>query len=152
MSTTQHLQVYDAIVTALQAAPAVAGGRIKTMRTTNRPMAEDVPSQVRVFIDQTQPRPLIGGGAPVDWSTRIRVECLARDVLGASPVAAFDAASLLAATVQQRVLEDAALKALVAEVLPGPMQWAEDEADTSLTACQCLFTLTHRTPFSSLTV
>lgn len=152
MTTTSQLLVYDALVAALNVAPALADGNIKTMRDTNRAMDAEKASQIRVFLDQSLPSPLLGGTAPVDWSTRIRINCLARDVLGASPVKAFDAASALAVSVQQRVLESAALSALVTEVLPAPMQWAEDEFDTGLGACQCLFTLTHRAPFSNLIV
>ena len=150
MSSTQHLVIYGAVITALSAATALAGGNIKTMRDTDRPMAEDVNAQIRVCLDQSLPAPLVGGSAPVDWQTRIRVECLARDVLGATPVKALDASTVLAANVQKRILEDSALQALISEVLPCVMQWAEDEADTSLIVCKCLFTLTHRTPFSNL--
>lgn len=152
MSSTAHLVVYDAVVAALSAATALAGGNIKTMRDTNRPMDVDLTSQIRVFLDQSLPSPLTGGSAPVDWATRIRVECLARDVLGTTPVKALDAASALAANVQKRILESTTLAALISEVLPGAMQWAEDEADTSLMACQCLFILVHRTPFTNLIV
>ena len=150
--TTKHVQVYNALVAALQSAPALAGGRIKTMRDTNRAMPLEVTSQIRVSLDQTLPEQLIGGTAPVDWSTRIRIECLARDVLQPSVTFALDAVSDLAALVQSRVLSDAALQALVSQVLPAPMQWTDDEADTALVACQCIFTLVHRTPFSNLMV
>ena len=73
-------------------------------------------------------------------------------MLDTTPVKALDAASALAANVQKRILESTDLAALISEVLPGAMQWAEDEADTSLMACQCLFTLVHRTPFTNLIV
>lgn len=152
MSTTLHVQLYDAVVAALQAGPAVAGGNIKTLRDTKRPMPLEVPAQLRVCLDQSIPQYLIGGPVPVDWTTRIRIECLARDVLQPTLVTAFDAVSALAATVQARVLADTALRALVMEVQPAPMQWTDDEADTALVACQCLFTLVHRTPFSNLIV
>lgn len=152
MNSTSQLVVYDALVAALQSAPVLADGQIKTMRDSKRPMPEGVTRQLRVFLDRSRPDALLGGNAPVDWMTQIRVECLARDLLGPNPVSAFDAATLLAASVQQRVLESATLAALVTEVQPAPMQWAEDEADTTLGACQCLFTLTHRAPFSNLIV
>ena len=152
MTTTYHLQVYDAAVAALQAFPALADGNVKTMRSTNRPMPEGVSQQLRVFLDPTLPQSLVGGNAPVDWITRIRVECMTRDVLGPTPVKAFDAASTLAAQVHQRLLQDTALQALVSEVSPAGMQWVEDEADTGLMACQCIFTVQHRTPFTNLTV
>lgn len=147
MSTTSQLQIYDALTASLAQAPALAGGRINTMRTTNRPMPAEFASQIRVFLDQSLPAAMVGGTAPVDWTTRIRVECVARDVPGTK---ALDAASLIAAQVQARVLQDATLQALASEVTPAPMQWAEDEADTSLIACQAIFTVVHRAPFSNL--
>jgi len=152
MSTTYHLRVYDAAVAALQAFPALADGNIKTMRSSNRPMPEGVSQQVRVFLDPTTPQSLVGGSAPTDWVTRIRVECMTRDVLGPTPSKAFDTASTLAALVHQRLLQDANLQALVSEVSPAGMQWVEDEADTGLVACQCIYTVQHRTPFTNLTV
>lgn len=152
MTTTYHLQIYDAAVAALQAAPALADGNVKTMRSTNRPMPEGVSRQLRVFLGTTLPQSMVGGSAPTDWVTRLRVECMARDVLGPTPVKAFDVASTLAAQVHQRLLQDAALQALVSEVAPAGMQWDEDEADTSLATCQCIFTVQHRTPFTNLTV
>lgn len=154
MSSTYQLVVYDAVVATLTATTALAGGNIKTERDAgvNRTMDADVASEIRVFLDQSLPSPIVGGSAPVDWATRVRIECLARDVLGSTPVKAFDAASALAANVQKRILESSTLAALVSEVLPAPMQWARDEADTLLGACQCLFTLVHRTPFTNLIV
>lgn len=147
MSTTSQLQVYDALVASITQAPALADGRVNTMRTTNRAMPAEVPRQIRVFLVQSLPAPLVGGAAPVDWVTRIRVECQARDVPGTK---ALDAASLLAAQVQGRVLQNAALQAMASEVTPAPMQWSEDEADTTLIACQAIFTVVHRAPFSNL--
>ena len=148
MTTTQHLAVYDAFVSALQSAPALAGGHIKTMDDTNRPMASDVNSQIRVFLDQTTPDALVGGSAPVDWSTRIRAECTARSVSGGD--SAFRAATLLASQVYGRVMADAPLQAAAVQIDPAPLQWAEDEADTSLVACQAIFNLVHRTAFADL--
>lgn len=156
-STTSHLVVYDAVVTALQATPALTDGGIKTMRDTNRPMDADVKSQIRVFLDRSDPAPLVGGSAPVDWTTRVRIECLSRDILAEAAsrtvvLKSFDASSLLAANAQKRILESATLASLIIQIEPGPMGWSEDEADTNLSACQCLFTLTHRTPFANLIV
>lgn len=150
MSTTSQAQIHDAVLAALTATPALCGGRVLSMRSTRRAMQQELSSQIRVVLESSVPAALIGAQAPVDWNTRVRVECLARDTLGASPVSAFDAATLLCAQVQQRVLEDAALQAMVIEVLPAPMQWVEDEADTALANCFCLFELVHRAPYTNL--
>lgn len=148
MTTTAQLQVYDACATALQGAPALAGGRVYTMDTTNRPMPADVVSQIRLYLDRSTPAPLLGGSsAPVDWASTVYAECTARSAAG---VSALRAATLLAAQVQQRLLEDAALQAMVQELTPAPMEWAEDEADTSVVACRCIFTVVHRAPYTNL--
>ena len=153
MSTTAHLVIYDAVVAALRAAPALADGHVKSMRDTNRRVPEGVTRHLRVFLDQARPiGQVIGGAAPVDWQTRIRVECLARDTLGTTPTSAFDTASDLAAQVQNRLLTDVALTALISEINPGPMVWTEDEADTSLINCQVLFEIQHRSAYSTLIV
>lgn len=147
MSTTAQLQVYDAAAAALLAAPALAGGRVHTMDTTNKPMPADVSSQIRLYLDRSMPAALLGGTAPVDWTTTIYAECTARTAAG---VSALRAATLLASQVQQRLLEDAALQAMVQELTPAPMEWAEDEADTSVIACRCVFTVVHRAPYTNL--
>ena len=147
MTTTAQLQVYDAAAAALLATPALAGGRVYTMDTSNKPMPADVSSQIRLYLDRTMPAPLLGGQAPVNWASTIYAECTARS---ASGVSALRSASLLAAQVQQRLLEDAALQAMVQELTPAPMEWAEDEADTSVVACRCIFTVVHRAPYSNL--
>lgn len=153
MSGTAHTVVYDAVVAALQAAPALADGHVKTTRDTNRRMPEGVTRQLRVFLDQTRPIvENIGGNAPLYWQTRLRVECLARDTLGVTPASAFDTATELAAAVQARLLADSALAALIVDISPGPMAWAEDEADTQLTACQVLFDVQHRSAYATLLV
>lgn len=151
-SATVHLQVYDSVVAAISAAPALAGGQIKTLRETKRPMAADVPSQIRVFIDHTVPASLVGGTAPVDWVTRIRLECSARSVLGVGAQTALGASTLLAAQCQARVLQDSALRALVSELSPAPMQWEEDMGDASVMSCQVAFDIAHRSPFDNLEI
>jgi hypothetical protein len=152
MSSTYHLQVYDAFVAAISALPALASGNIKTMRNSNRAMAADVTSQIRVTIDQSLPTQIVGGTAPADWQTTLRVDCLARDVVDYTTTKALDTATALAASVQKRVLESASLQELIIEINPAPMQWTEDEADTGLMVCRCLFTLVHRTPYTNLIV
>lgn len=149
MSATMQLTVYDALVNALKASPALADGHIKDMDSTNRPMPSDVDAQIRVSLDQSEPSYVIGGNAPVDWTTRVRVECTARSVSGG--LSAFRAATALAGQVQGRVLADTTLQNMVEQVDPAPMQWAEDEADTSLVACQAIFNLVHRTAHADLT-
>lgn len=147
MSSTYHLDLYNAMVAALRKTPALAGGRITDMNTINRAMSNEVPSRLRVFLDRTLPTPFIGGGAPVDWNTRIRVECQARGLPGQP---AMLTATQLGAQVQARLLADADVQALVSQIDPGPMAWAEDELDTTVIACQVGLDVQHRTPYADL--
>lgn len=149
MSSTVHLQIYDAAVAALNAAPALADGNVRSMRQSNRRMPEGVGQQLRVYLEQTVPSSVVGGSAPVDWVTRLRIECVARDTTGPAAAYAFDVATQLAAAAQQRLLEDQALNALAIEITPGPMAWDEDEADSAMVACQVRINIVHRSAYSN---
>lgn len=156
MSTsTAQLLIYDAAVAALRANPALADGRVTSMRDGKRALLENAASQLRVFIDQSVPAAIIGGPAPVQWETTLRVECVARDGIssvGLVSSSALDTASVLCAQVQQRLLASLAALSDVSEITPAPMLWGEDVADTTLVVCQCQFRISHRSAFATLIV
>ena len=85
-----HLGIQAAIVAALMAAPAVAGGNVKV--NTTRPVSAAFSQAVVVRLVQSRANtPQILGG-PYDWMTQVQVECLARAASGnADPMAAVDA-------------------------------------------------------------
>jgi len=133
----------DAIIAACLASPALADGRVVGNR--RRPMAQEEAAKVFVYLeDSVASRELIG---PIDWKTRIRIECLARATSAAS---ADDAADALAASVYARVMADPSLGGKAIDTEAQAMAWTEDEADPALSACQQIFTVWHQTAFAEL--
>lgn len=146
MSGTAHRAVRDALVALLEAAPALADGGVKANR--RRPMAAQHTAQVFVFLEDALPT--LGGilGAPIDWATRLRVECVARSTPGGTT--AEDAADDLARAVFARVQQDITLGGLCMDCVPQGMVWTEDEVDAQLAACQLMFQAMHRTTDDSI--
>ena len=143
MTNTAHMAVRDAIVAALLAAPALAGGKVVANR--RRPMAADVSSQIFVYLeDSLASHEIIGF---TDWRTRIRIENLARSTALAS---ADDAADALAFDSHARIMADPGLGGRAITTEAAAMAWTEDEADPTLSAAQQIFTVWHRCPDESL--
>jgi hypothetical protein len=143
MAATAHMAVRDALISALLAATALAGGRVVGNR--RRPMAAEHASQIYVYLEESIASHEIIG--TTDWRTRIRVECVART---ASGVSADDAADALAQDVYARVLADTTLGGKAIDTIAQAMAWTEDEQDTQLSACQLLFSVWHATPDASI--
>ena len=143
-----QLAIRDAIVASLLAAPAIAGGRVLANR--HRPVPADVPTQIFVYLEQSQATPsALHGDTRVDWQTQIRIECLARKVTGTD---ADDAADALAASVYARLMGNANLSGLLLDPLEQTaLGWADDEADGQLSGVQLLITARHRTSNNTLT-
>lgn len=68
-------QVVAAFVAKLEELPAVCN---TILNSDDRPIGDDVTEAVNVFFDVSQPQPLTINGAPIDWVTRITVDCFAR--------------------------------------------------------------------------
>lgn len=137
MSNSAHMAVRNAVVAALLAAPALAGGRVVGNR--RRPMAQEHPSQIFVYLeDAVASRTVLG---LVDWRTRIRVECLAR---ATSTTPADDAADALAASAYARLMADTTLAGAAIDLDPQAIAWTEDETDPALSACQQIYTVWHQ--------
>lgn len=134
-----HLALCRAIRDLLLAAPTLAEGNVLANR--RRPMPKDVDRQVFVYLEDSLPTRGEMAGAPFDWHTRIRVECLARD---AGPVDADTAADALGVQVYARVLDDTTLGGLALDIEPQAAGWTGDDADTSLAATQFIFSVWHR--------
>lgn len=68
-------QVVAAFVAKLEESPAVCG---LIINSDDRPVGDDANEAVNVFFDVAQPQPLTINGAPIDWTTRVTVDCFAR--------------------------------------------------------------------------
>lgn len=143
-----QLTIRDAVVAQLLQSPALAGGRVVANR--RRPVPENAPTQIFVYLEQSQATPAAtSGDTRIDWQTQIRVECLARAVTGTS---ADDAADALAAAAYARLMGNATLGGVLLDPLEQTaMGWAEDEADGQLSGVQLLLTAKHRTANNTLT-
>lgn len=137
---TQHMALCDAIVATLTVAPKLADGEVVSYR--RRSMPPNVNRRVYVYLeDSTNDRGAIKG-APMDWRTRIRIECVARDIPGVMSEVVADA---LLAQVYARIMADTTLGNLALDVFPEAVAWTGDEADTTLTAAQMILTILHVT-------
>lgn len=142
-----HLAIQAAIVAALTAVPAVAGGNVKA--NTTRPVASS--SSLAVVVRLVQSRaatPQILGG-PYDWTTSFQVECLARAANGsADPVAAVDS---LLETVWARLstLNTTGLGVYDVRMQPA-IDWQVDDAEAPVAAATVSLLVNHRTTSTTL--
>ena len=146
MANSQHLAVRDAVAALLQAAPALAGGRVFENRDYK--LAADAASGVWVFRDDSTPArgPLMV--SPIDWTTRVRVVVKARTSGGVSAETAADA---LATEAYARVMAQPQLGSLASDLEAGQIVWQQDEIETSVAMCELEFFVQHRTTSNLLT-
>lgn len=140
MATSQHLAVRDAVASLLQAAPALAGGRVFENRDYK--LATDAASGVWVYRDDSTPARGPMMFSPIDWTTRVRVVIKARTSGG---VSAETAADTLATEAYARVMGAPQLGGLASDLEAGQMLWQQDEIETSVAVCELEFFVQHRT-------
>lgn len=142
---TAHMAIRDAVAALLAASPVLADGGIKTGR--RRPMPAATVKQIFVDLDESPALPATMGQF-VEWSTRIRVECLARSAAG---IDADDAADDLLASTYGRLMATPQLAGKALDTQPAGLAWRiEEEAEAGIAACTALFTVRHRTPRASV--
>ena len=138
MSFTIQKQLRDSVVARLLTAVPVAGGNVVTH--SRRPMATQVDKQVFVFLTDS-PADAQAMGKSTEWATRIRTECVARDVVG---LKAEDAADQMAAEVYRRMMQDARFGGLALDSACH-LSWVDEDMETGVAACQVLIIIRHRT-------
>lgn len=138
MSFTIQKQLRDLVAARLLADTPVAGGNVVTH--SRRPMAAQFAEQVFVFLTDS-PASAQAMGKSTEWATRIRMECVARDVAG---LKAEDAADQLAAEVYRRMMQDTRFGGLALDSACH-MSWVDEDMETGVAACQVLIIIRHRT-------
>lgn len=142
-----HLSIQQAIVAALLAAPAVAGGNVKA--NTTRPMSAGQSQACVVRLAQSRaatPQVLAG---PYDWTTRFDVECLARAANGgADPVAAVDGLLELV-WARLSTLPTTGLGVMDVRMNPS-IDWQVDDADAPAASAVVSLFVNHRTTSTTL--
>lgn len=139
---------FPSLVTAVKAAlaadPAVCPNLYVNRR---RAVAANQAAAITVRLDTATSDPGAIDGAPVDWSTRIAIECYAR---AGDDEAALQAAHDLAAAAWARVMTDPTLGGLASGVTPDGAEWDFDNTGDAL-ACQILnLTVLHTTAAHNL--
>lgn len=145
MSNTRHMALCTHVASLLTAAPALAGGRVSVQR--RRPMAQAISSQIYIFLEEA-PSEARAMGSSAEWTTRLRVECLARDTATQSAELASDA---MAADVYARVMADPTLAGQAIDTACH-VAWTNDDNETTVAATQVLAMVRHRTPRNSIFV
>lgn len=146
MATSQHLAVRDAVAALLQAAPALAGGRVYENRDYK--LAADAASAVWVYRDDSTPARGPMMVSPIDWTTRVRVVVKARSTGG---VMAETAADSLATEAYARIMAATQISGQTSDVEAGQITWQQDEIETSVAMCELEFFVQHRTTSNTLT-
>lgn len=143
---TAQLQIQQALVAALQSAPAVAGGRIYTNPV--REVTVTAPNAVAISLQRS------AGQSPsmgvTDWRTTYQVDCMARTAAAsAEPAAAIDA---LLSDVYARLsaLGTSAGLGLIDLAVEPAIAWDYADGATPIATATLLLTATHRTATSNL--
>lgn len=143
---TAQLQIQQALVAALQSAPAVAGGRIYINPVREVPLT--TPTAVAISLQRSAGQsPALG---VIDWRTTYQVDCMARTAnANAEPAAAIDA--LLADVYARLAALSASTELGLMDLAVEPaIAWDYDEGATSIATATLLLTATHRTATSNL--
>jgi hypothetical protein len=145
MSNTQHQAIVEAVAALLTTAPSLAGGYVFEGR--DLALGSDVPSQIHVFLNDSNPDGEILTGAPMDWSSEISIVIRARK---AGSDSAEKVADALLFDAWSRVMADQSLSGLVMQLTAGPVTRDRDPADPDVAAFTWTFTVAHRTTNNSL--
>lgn len=142
--STAFSGIQAAIIAALSAATALAGGRITANRL--RPIAAGNNTAIVVRLDSSAGTEFVIGYT--DWRTEFAVECYARASAGADPAAAVDAL-LFDAWGRLAVLDFETLGASIS--LEPKIDWQYDDLDSPTVCAAIRVTAQHRTASASLT-
>ena len=145
MSGTAHLAIASAVVAALTAAPALAGGRVTLNKL--RPVAAGDGTAIVVRLGRSVGQEQSLG--VIDWTTTLDVECHARASAGAEPAAAVD---VLLADAWARLADlNATSLGAMAVQIGSDIDWQFDDMDTPVASATVRLQVLHRTAATSLT-
>lgn len=137
------IDITAAFIAALGAAPAVSAN---IFRARERSLAEEHNTALNVQFDGADPSTGVMLGAPVDWRSRVTVECYARS----SSVSGDLAVDPLLSSTYARLAEDPTLGGLVADI-GTPTIEAEYDAQGQKTGwIRMTYAVSHRTSNNTL--
>lgn len=145
MSTTAHHALQQALVAALQAAPALAGVAVYANRVRSIPQQQPLSVVVRLLGSDGSNATL----GVTDWRTTLAVECYAQaDTAGGDPAAAVDA-TLAAVWQCLAPLQPAGLGLIGLDLQPS-IGWDYEDGTQPLVCATVRLAATHRTTTTSL--
>jgi hypothetical protein len=141
--STQFSQIVGAIVSALQATPAVC-------QKVYRARPDSIPEQFDQAVNVQWEQGIAGfgtiHGAPIDWTTKVSVECFARSQTDTGDVAV----DPLLSAVFARLAQDTTLGGLVADLNVAGIE-AENSTDAKKTGwVRLTYIVQHRTDNGTL--
>lgn len=145
MSLTAHLQLHQAVVAALQAAPALAG--VPVYSNPVRELPHQVARAIAVtLVRSAAQRPTLHA---LDWATTLQIDCMAR-----AANATADAATAIDPLVQAAWATLASLTApslgLMDVQLEPAITWDFAEGATTIGTATLVLNAVHRTPATQL--
>ncbi len=146
MTINAHDRIVDAVVALLAAAPALSDF---IAEDDEGAIAEDACSAILVrFVESDPIVPSISGG-PVDWNTRLGIECYARADASSSTGRA---SRRLHAAAFARLMADPTLGGAAMGMEPGQVMSEQDRRDSRLGCCIGQYLYLHRTQANTLEV
>lgn len=123
------------VIALLNAAPAVAGGRIT--RASERDVAQSAETALAVRIESSTPER--GPMGAITWISTLAIDIYAR---GNTPDTVADP---ILALVYARVMADTTLAGTLIDLAPAELSWAYEAAETDLCVLTVRFAAQHRT-------
>lgn len=140
---TAFADITAAFVAVLSAAPAVSAN---IFRARDRVIAEDQANAINVQFDGATPYAGAMSGAPIDWESKISVECYARTTATSGDLAV----DPLLSAAYARLAADSTLGGTVADI-GAPQIEAEYDAQGQKTGwVRMTYTVSHRTSLLTL--
>lgn len=140
---TAFAQIVSAVIDTLKAAPGVCD-RIDRARAT--PVPDQVAQAISVQWEQALPDMATIAGGPLDWKTRITIDCLARSVRESGDLAVDD----LVGAVAGRLAQDPTLGGVVDDLVIAGLE-AENTVEGNRTGwVRLTYIAEHRTENGTL--
>jgi hypothetical protein len=135
---TAFVDITAAFVAALAATPIVSKN---IFRARERTLAEEHITAINVQFDTASPYPGVMHGAPVDWRSKITVECYARSSTTSGDLAV----DPLMAAVFSRLAADTTLGGLVADIGYPEIEAENDSQGQKTGWIRMTYAVEHRT-------
>lgn len=144
-ASSAFIEIVDRFINALNAVPAVSS---MIVRARSRAIPETCTNAINVYFDSASPEPGSIAGAPIDWTTKIAVECYAKTM---TPGGAGDlAVDQLLKKTYERLAANATLSGKVAYIGDPEVEAEYDSTGSKTGWVRLMYSVTHQTANSLL--